>query len=238
MLDLPRIRAITLDLDDTLWPIWPTIKRAEQALDQWLREHAPSAAALFADLAARHEIREHVMQAHPDLHHDLSAIRRETIRVALERSGDNALLADAAFDVFFEERQRVVFFEDALPALDFLAARFPLVALSNGNADIHRVGLGAYFKASVSARSFGVGKPDVRIFQAAAEAAGTTASHVLHIGDDALLDVIGALGAGMQTVWVNREDQLWTHADAPHETVASLAELTALWQPAGTPSRA
>ena len=27
-LDLSRIRAITLDLDDTLWPIWPTIARA------------------------------------------------------------------------------------------------------------------------------------------------------------------------------------------------------------------
>jgi hypothetical protein len=26
-LDVSRIRAITLDLDDTLWPIWPTIAR-------------------------------------------------------------------------------------------------------------------------------------------------------------------------------------------------------------------
>jgi 2-haloalkanoic acid dehalogenase type II len=229
MLDLSQIRAITLDLDDTLWPIWPTIERAERALDQWLAQHAPTTASLFANAGARHDIREHVMRSRPDLHHDLSAIRREAIRVALYRAGDDPLLADDAFEVFFAERQRVTFYEDALPALEFLAARFPLVALSNGNADVERVGLGAYFKAGLSARGFGVGKPDPRIFHAAAEAAGAAPEQVLHIGDDAALDVIGALGAGMQTVWVNREEHLWTHPQQPHETVATLAELTALW---------
>lgn len=31
MLDLSRIRAISLDLDDTLWPVLPTLKAAEAA---------------------------------------------------------------------------------------------------------------------------------------------------------------------------------------------------------------
>ena len=48
MLDLGKIKAITLDLDDTLWPIWPTIERAEKALHDWLSEHAPMTCALFA----------------------------------------------------------------------------------------------------------------------------------------------------------------------------------------------
>ncbi|TAG35631.1 MAG: HAD family hydrolase, partial [Polaromonas sp.] len=26
------VKAITLDLDDTLWPVWPAIERAEKAL--------------------------------------------------------------------------------------------------------------------------------------------------------------------------------------------------------------
>jgi FMN phosphatase YigB (HAD superfamily) len=30
MLDLAKIKAITIDLDDTLWPIWPVIERAEK----------------------------------------------------------------------------------------------------------------------------------------------------------------------------------------------------------------
>jgi putative hydrolase of the HAD superfamily len=110
-----------------------------------------------------------------------------------------------------------------------LSARFPLVAVSNGNADLARVGLAGYFKAGFSAQVFGVGKPDRRIFEAAAHAAGVPPEEVLHIGDDAELDVLAALACGMQTAWVNREDKLWPHAQEPHETVRSLAELTALF---------
>jgi len=42
------IRAITLDLDDTLWPIWPVIERAEQALHEWLEAHCLARSALSA----------------------------------------------------------------------------------------------------------------------------------------------------------------------------------------------
>ena len=48
-LDLSRIRAITLDLDDTLWPVWPTIHRAEDVLRAWMDTHAQRAAALACD---------------------------------------------------------------------------------------------------------------------------------------------------------------------------------------------
>ncbi len=225
MLDVPKIRAISLDLDDTLWPIWPTIERAEKALHDWLTEHAPMAAALFSSPSALRDIREYMAQSRPELKHDLSAIRRESIRLALYRAGENPLLADRGFEVFFAERQRVNLFDDALPALQRLAARYPLVALSNGNADIHRVGIAAYFQAGVSAREFGVGKPDPRIFHAAAGAAGVQPEEVLHVGDDATLDALGALNAGMQAAWVNRSDNLWPHETEPHVTLTHLGEL-------------
>jgi len=225
-LDLSRIQAITLDLDDTLWPVWPTIARAEVALQTWLGTHAPATAALCADKAVLREVRAHLNSTRPDLAHDMSALRLASIRLVLQRGGEDVALAEDAFEVFFAERQRVDLFEDALPALEFLSSRFPVVALSNGNADVQRVGLGAHFKASVSARSFGLSKPDPRIFHAAAEAAGVPSHQVLHIGDDAHLDGVGALGAGMQLAWVNREGQVWAHAPLqPHITVAELMAL-------------
>ncbi|MGH8856755.1 MAG: HAD family hydrolase [Polaromonas sp.] len=229
MLDLTTIKAVTLDLDDTLWPIWPAIERAEKALDDWLSRHAPMTAALFANPAARHEIREHVTRSRPELKYNLSAIRREAIRLALYRSQEDPLLAEQAFDVFFAERNRVTLFDDAVMALEFLSSRFPLVALSNGNADIKRIGIDAYFRASISAQQFGVGKPDPRIFHAAAGAAEVQPAQVLHVGDDAALDVLGALNCGMQTVWVNRSDHLWSHPAEPHETVTTLTELCDLF---------
>ena len=225
MLDLTLIKAITLDLDDTLWPIWPTIVRAEKALETWLEQHAPMSVALFANATARHDIRQQVTRLQPELKHDLSAVRREAIRLTLQLSGENPLLAEAAFDVFFAERNRVTLFDDALQTLQFLASRFPLVALSNGNADIHRIGIGSYFTASLNAQQFGVGKPDPRIFHAAAGAVDVRPAEVLHIGDDATLDVLAALNCGMQTVWVNRSDSLWTYGSEPHETVGTLTEL-------------
>lgn len=228
MLDSHRVRAISLDLDDTLWPIWPTIERAEKVLHDWLVQRAPMAAALFSNPAALRDIRNHVAEQRPELKHDLSAVRRESIRLALYRAGEDPLLADPAFEAFFEARQQVDLFDDVLPALQALSQRFPLVGLSNGNADLQRVGLAAYFRASISAREFGVGKPDPRIFHAAAGAVEVDPQHVLHVGDDATLDVVGALNAGMQAVWINRSDHLWPHEQQPHATVTTMTQLCEL----------
>ena len=228
MLDKSLIQAISLDLDDTLWPIWPTIERAEKVLHEWLVENAPMTAALFSSPAALRDIREYMAGNRPELKHDLSALRRESIRLALYRAGENPLLAESAFKVFFAERQRVDLFDDARPALEFLSSRFPLVSISNGNADLGRVGLAHFFRASISAREFGVGKPDPRIFHAAAGAVDLTPEGVLHIGDDATLDALGAMNAGMQAAWVNRADHLWPHEQQPHATVTMLTELCEL----------
>ena len=229
MLDLQRIKAISLDLDDTLWPIWPTIVRAEKVLHDWLVLHAPMTAALFSTPAALRDIRSHIALRRPDLKSDLSALRRESIRLALYRAGEDPLLADAGFEVFFAERQCVTLFDDAQPALEFLSARYPLVSLSNGNADLDRVGIARFFRAAISAREFGVGKPDARIFHAAAGALNLAPADVLHIGDDATLDALGALNAGMQAAWLNRNQAIWPHESQSQLEVDSLAELCDLF---------
>ena len=93
---------------------------------------------------------------------------------------------------------------------------------------MHRVGLGQYFQASITAREFGVGKPDPRIFHAAAGAVDAKPHEVLHIGDDATLDVLGAINSGMQAAWVNRADHMWPHDQEPHLVLTNLTELCEL----------
>ncbi|MFO1233060.1 MAG: HAD-IA family hydrolase [Paenacidovorax caeni] len=111
-------------------------------------------------------------------------------------------------------------------------ARMGVRALSNGNADVHQMGLGHYFHATVSAREAGVLKPDARIFHQAAMAAGVGPDQVLHIGDDAHLDTQGAMQAGLQAVWLNRAGSDWPLGSAqPHATVASLHALPELLTP-------
>jgi FMN hydrolase / 5-amino-6-(5-phospho-D-ribitylamino)uracil phosphatase len=235
MLDLARIQAISLDLDDTLWPILPIIQRAEKALDDWLANHAPMTAAMFSSPQARADIRNHVanviVKKKPHLAHDVGAMRLESIRLSFYRAGENPLLADAAYEVFMAERNRVELYKNAQYALELFASRYPLVATTNGNAQLERIGLSRYFKASVSARDVGVGKPDIRIFHEAASRVGVAPENVLHIGDDPYLDVVGAQNAGMQAVWVNRNGKPWDHGNTGRATleVESLAELMAIF---------
>ncbi len=234
MLDLKNVRAISLDLDDTLWPIWPVIARAELVLQDWLRPHAPKTAAWLADSEQRLALRREVLASRPDIGHDLRTLRQEQIRLALERQGEDTTLMVPASEAFIAERMRVELYEDARPALAWLAQRYPVVALSNGNADVQRIGLGEFFCASLSAQEFGLGKPDPRFFHAAAQAAGVLPHEVLHVGDDAALDIVGAVDAGMQTAWVNRAGHDWAHAThSPHVTVADMGALCALLQQAG-----
>ena len=120
----------------------------------------------------------------------------------------------------------VTFYLLGVPALRRLAARFPILGLTNGNAELSRVGLAPFFVASIAALEVGVSKPDPRIFRAAAEAVGVHPHEVLHVGDDAHLDGVGGLGAGMQFAWVNRAGHDWAHAPhQPHLTVADLQTL-------------
>ncbi|MBC7994035.1 MAG: HAD-IA family hydrolase [Rhizobacter sp.] len=217
-------RALTLDLDDTLWPIWPTIERAESVLHAWLQLHAPATAQRF-DRAELRALRDVVAAENPHLLHDLSAIRAESLRRALQLAGDNPGLAQAAFEVFFEARQDVVLYDDALAALERLSRRYPLMALTNGNADLDRIGLAPFFLGCVTARGLGVAKPDSRIFHHACAALGFEPAQVLHIGDDFELDVSGALNAGLQAVWLRREPQ--AAVDVPQE-LRVFSDLTTL----------
>jgi putative hydrolase of the HAD superfamily len=101
------------------------------------------------------------------------------------------------------------------------------VVVSNGNADVHRIGIGAHFAAVVNARSAGFAQPDRRIFEAACAAVELPAHRVLHVGDDPDLDVRGALAAGMACVWINRHGLPWVGATVECEQFADLTQLCA-----------
>ncbi|MDM0103894.1 HAD-IA family hydrolase [Variovorax sp. J22R24] len=224
-LDVKRIAAISLDLDDTLWPIWPTIERAERVLHEWLVREAPKTASLLITPGVLRELREATAKERSDLAHDLSALRRESIRAALRRAGEDPKLADPAFDAFFAERQRVTLYDDVLPALRWLSERYPLVAISNGNADLKLTGVSRWFRSGFNAREFGSGKPHAPIFRAAAASVGLLPKDVLHVGDDAVLDVVGALDAGMQAAWLVRDERPWEHGARPQLIVPNLHAL-------------
>ena len=222
---IAAIKAITLDLDDTLWPVAPTIAGAEQDLFDWLSAHAPKTADLIRQSDVKKTIRQEVTAKHHARAHDLGFLRRVMIRESLRLAGDNPFLADAAYAVFDAARQRVTLFQGVEQALARLALKYRLVAISNGTANVFVTPAGPYFDAAFSAHEVGVAKPSAKIYHAATSYLGLNPEQVLHIGDDAIADVWGAKEAGLQTVWINPEGHLWAHQSPQPWTVHDLAEV-------------
>ena len=158
-------------------------------------------------------VRDELNLAHPHLVHDFSAMRKMTLERAMRVAGDDPAHVEAAFEAFFAERNRVEFYPDAIDALQRLAARVPLAALSNGNADLSRIGVHGHFAFQLGAREHGAPKPDPSIFLTACERLGAEPAQVLHVGDDIEMDVVGAARAGLRTCWLNRAHLEWPHAD-------------------------
>jgi FMN hydrolase / 5-amino-6-(5-phospho-D-ribitylamino)uracil phosphatase len=200
-----EIQAISLDLDDTLWPVLPALLKAEQDMHAWLLERAPATAAICS-IDRMREIRLLVAMANADRAHDMGWLRLESLRHALREGGDDPALAVGAFNVFLDGRQRVTLYEDVHDVLQRWKARYKLLVVTNGNADIGRIGIGHFFDVAVAAHELGVGKPDRRIFQHACDLAGVLPAHVLHVGDDIELDVRGARRSGLHAAWLRRPD--------------------------------
>lgn len=224
-----HVAALTLDLDDTLWPIAPIMARCEKVLHDFLAEHAPPVAARFP-LPTMRELRDRIAQQRPDLAHDYSALRRLSLEQAFHDAGHvDADTVERAYEIFYATRNEVECYGEVLEVLPALAQRHRIVALTNGTADLARIGLMAHFHAVVLARDVGCAKPDARMFEYACERLGAAPAQVWHVGDDPDLDVIGAHRAGLKAVWLNRDHRDWPYADGPRPdlTVRDLAELDA-----------
>ncbi len=209
-----RIRAVTLDLDDTLWPVLPALERADRDLDAYLRQHYPDVARAWP-IPAMRVLRAEVAAERTDLAHDFTAQRYITMQRAFAACGIEQAPLDTLWDIYFSARNNVDLYPDSLPALQRIAERWPVASLTNGNADLERIGIRAHFAHHVSARDTGAAKPDARIFIAAAECLGVTPAEILHVGDDPELDVVGAREAGLRTAWINRAGHPWPGALGP-----------------------
>ena len=220
-------KALSLDLDDTLWPIWPVIEKAEAALNAFLAERCPSTAAMYPVHEMR-ALRDRIAADYPQYAHDFTRQRRLSLAHALRSAGDDEVHVEDAFNAFYDARNQVDFYPDALHALERLAARWPIAALTNGNADLNAIGIAHRFAVTITAREAGHAKPDAPIFHAACAALSATPAEVLHVGDDPWLDVAGAAAVGMRTCWINRRDEAWPEGlaepDLHFRTLAELAD--------------
>lgn len=223
-----RIRAITLDLDDTLWAIEPVIRNAESALWRWLAENYPEIPATFSagDVVT---LREEVIEKYWQKSHDFVYLRKKLLETVAVAAGYSVDIVDPAYAVFDAARNQVEIFPDVIPALEAIGQAYTVIAVTNGNASLEKIGVRHLFHDVVTAARAGSAKPAAAIFHEAVRRADVTAREVLHVGDQPEIDVAGAQDAGLRAAWINRHGSEWPeHLDEPDAIVESMTDLKKL----------
>ena len=120
----------------------------------------------------------------------------------------------------------------AYTVLEKLKAKYKIGMISNGDGltqrlKIDRLKLAPYFDVIYLSGDFGVHKPDVRIYQAAAEALHLSCSEIAFIGDTFDTDILGAMRAGMLPLWYCYEHRGIT--DQPVRILRDFQDIAALF---------
>jgi putative hydrolase of the HAD superfamily len=118
--------------------------------------------------------------------------------------------------------------EGCLNTLNFFSSgEYNLHIITNGFPDVQKVklhssGILNYFKNIFISDDIGFRKPQIEIFKYCEKITGAEPEQCLMVGDQFETDVIGALNAGWNSVWLNRfESKRYTYSN----TIQKLDEL-------------
>ena len=223
------IRLLTFDLDDTLWPCMITIMQTEERLHQWFEQHHPGIPEQYSIKELR-EKRIQLAEEHRHIAHDLTALRKKSFSQLSREMGYSPEQEEQfileAFEFYIAERNKVSLYEDVLPTLEALKTQYRLGAVSNGNADIYRIGLGHLFDFSWSAADAGQQKPHPIVFNSLLEREQLQPDEIIHIGDDPVTDIQGAQRSDIRAIWLNREQKTWPESlNPPFIEISQLNQL-------------
>lgn len=228
------IKLITFDLDNTLWHTDPVIIKAEQVQWQSILSHCPEAETLFTQEQFK-QLKLDVAQKNPHLRHKLSFLRREVLFQLFIQCGLNKtqaqLFSQQVFADFLQARNQVELFPGALALLQALQSNYQVIALSNGNADLKKIGLDSLFTAHFHAENVSRPKPHSDMFLAALKHSNVSPAESLHIGDNPEQDVEAAKNMGFKTVWANLLQQPWpNHINKADYDITHLNQLSSVLQ--------
>jgi len=223
------IKAVSFDLDDTLWPLLPVILKAEKDTNQWLIKNYPGVENLLKGKEVT-QIRDSLISQKSNLVYQLSKLRELTLTELGIRSGyekeEAEIMAKESFKIFFSGRNDVTLYEGVEETLNSLKQKYVLGVITNGNADIEEIGISHYFDFHITAANLNAGKPEPAIFSEALKQTGLKAEEICHVGDHPINDVVGSNDFGMKSIWFNKKGIDWPLEEKPgFKEVSSWAEV-------------
>jgi putative hydrolase of the HAD superfamily len=227
------IKAVFFDLYHTLVHYEPSQEELEaRALESFGIE--VTAESLHRPILAANEIIYQEMARRPlsqRSKEEMMALYAEYQRTVLKEAGikEDEKLALRLLGMMQQAKMKLVLFDDVAPALDDLKKRgLTLGLISNIERDmtttLKELGLSSNLDIVVTSQDAGFAKPQPEIFQYALRQAGRQPSEVIYVGDQYQVDVLGARGAGMKSILLDRGDYYKDVTDCPR--IRSLSELT------------
>lgn len=243
---LSAIKAISFDLDDTLYNNRPVMQGIEKKMISYFTDKfADVSPALTQVFNSRFwaPYRKQALLAQPDLSHDVVRVRYETYRLgflAHKLSAEEASKeAQAGLDYFISLRSDFTVPEASIELLKCLSEQFPLVAISNGNVDTNALGIAHYFQHIYHAGYQVAGtvaesehllrqKPEADMFTLVCKQLAIPSKALLHVGDCGYADIHGALSAGCQTAWLPHYGVGKKLQQIPHIELSQVSDLKQL----------
>ncbi len=231
--NIPVIKAMTFDLDDTLYDNYPVIMSVEKRAAEWMHQHHPISKKM--DQKQWRTFKLNLAKQTPFLQSDVSEWRFQQIRQGLMHLGyDDPNASQAAKEVMdqvFIWRHEIDVPDLTHQVMKELKQHMPLIAITNGNVNPANIGLGEYFDLVLNAGPDGWAKPHADMFTTALTHLNMPAENVLHVGDNLISDVAGAKYAGMQACWLNDFDKALKQQDdailLPDVEITSVKDLLA-----------
>lgn len=226
------LKLITFDLDNTLWHTEPVIIKADEIQWQSILSHCPEVKDAFSKVRFE-QLKKQVAADNPHLIHKLSLLRLECLFQLFLECGltedQSRAFSGRVFADFIQARNQVELFPHALDLLKALQARYQVIALSNGNANLTTIGLDHLFDAHFHAENVKQPKPHSDMFLAALDHAQVHAPQALHIGDHPEQDIAAAQQLGFKTIWANVLNQTWPkHMPRADHDINNLSDITSL----------
>jgi len=239
---LSKIKAISFDLDDTLYGNKPVMK----AIEKKMIVYFTNLAAIKGKTSDQRKVLDHrfwyyfrhqAILKQPDLAHDVVRVRLVTYRLGFISLGLSQHIAEqqaqAALDYFITLRSDFLVPEQSRKLLASLSQKYPLIAISNGNVDTKALGISHYFKHIYHAgwqadNTLLKQKPAGDMFSLACQHLAIQPSQLLHVGDCGRADILGALQAGCQTAWFSCYDVGRPISVLPHIELNKLNQLEQL----------
>lgn len=227
-----NIKAVLFDLDDTLYGEFEHCDRlGYAACGRYGETHLniPAQTLMDAMQAAKKELYARLPDQ-PEIHD-----RALVAQLGLERLGINPLPhAEALFEVYWNTVLDAMVLREGADTLlrQLTQAGIPVGVCTNMTAAIQmrklcRLGLADHCGALITSEEAGRDKPQPEIFELALRKLGTRAEETLMVGDNFHHDATGALGIGMQALWLNFKDKPLPASEKTYLTASSFPDAAA-----------